>query len=269
MSNISRKRIVYVILIGLMIFATLPMEGAFAYTEIKKPQLIAHAGGQIYGFKYTNSLEAIEDSYNNGHRYIELDFEWTLDNEIVLIHDWDNMVKRLFMIEPQQLSYIGFKESSKFVDLTLLDIYDLNKYLSEKHDLFIVTDVKNRNIEFLEYIQKHFNDMSKKLIPQVYSFEEYEIAKELGYENIILTLYKSGYTDDEIVGFAGDNDIFAITMPLEKGYSSLPQRLKEIGIISYVHTINELDVFESLNDNGVYGIYTDYFIINKWIYGIE
>lgn len=245
--------------------------GSFALSEsIDLPKgpsyhpLIAHAGGQIYGYKYSNSLEAIENSYNNGFKLIELDFEWTSDNEIVLIHDWTGMSNRLLYTEGV-FSYTGFKNSDKFMDLTLMHIFDLASWLEDKSDVYIVTDAKSKNIEFMETIAKSYEHIKQQIIPQVYSFEEYTKARELGYENIILTSYKSNYTNDEIIEFAKNNPLFAVTMTLEEGYSELPMRLKELDVISYVHTVNDLYIFEELSENGVYGIYTDYFQANHWI----
>lgn len=233
--------------------------------ELTHHPLIAHAGGHIYGYRYTNSLEAIESSYNNGFKLIELDFEWTLDDEIVLIHDWDSMVKRMLMTEPRVLTLEEFKNEKSFQDLTLMDLEDLANYLEVKKDLYIVTDVKSRNLEFLETIAANYGGIKLQIIPQVYSFDEYEKAKELGFENIILTLYRSTYSNEEIIEFVKDNPLFAITMNLDKGYSELPLRLKELDVISYVHTVNDLYIFEELSENGVYGIYTDYFQANQWI----
>lgn len=233
-------------------------------TELTHHPLIAHAGGHVYGYKYTNSLEAIDSSYNNGFKLIELDFEWTLDDKIVLIHDWAEMVKRMFMTESKALTLEEFKSAKSFQNLTLMDIEDLAKYLEDKKDLHIVTDVKSRNLEFLEAVATNYDAIKLQIIPQIYSFDEYEKARELGFENIILTLYRSNYTDEEIVNFAKDNPVFAITMNLDKGYSELPMRLKELDVITYVHTINDLSVFEELSENGVYGIYTDYFQANQW-----
>ncbi|SHD76238.1 hypothetical protein [Schnuerera ultunensis] len=93
------------------------------------------------------------------------------------------------------------------------------------------------------------------------------MARDMGFDNIILTLYRSKYTDEEIIEFAKKNKIFAITMPKDRGYSSLPMKLKKIDVFTYVHTINELYVFEELYENGVSGIYTDFFHFHakKWI----
>lgn len=54
-------------------------------------------------------------------------------------------------------------------------------------------------------------------------------------------------------------------MPIELGYTELPVRLEEVNIPTYVHTVNDLYIFEELNKNGVFGIYTDYFQPDHWI----
>lgn len=50
--------------------------------------VIAHAGGGIDGHIYTDSLEAINNSYDNGARLFDIDLRFTSDIEIVLRHDW-------------------------------------------------------------------------------------------------------------------------------------------------------------------------------------
>ena len=42
--------------------------------ELVAPALIAHAGGAVAGCNGTNALEALDNSYRRGHRYIEMDF---------------------------------------------------------------------------------------------------------------------------------------------------------------------------------------------------
>jgi len=50
--------------------------------------LIAHAGGGINGLKYTNSLEAMEQSIEHGFKMVELDLLISSDGRIVAVHDW-------------------------------------------------------------------------------------------------------------------------------------------------------------------------------------
>lgn len=226
--------------------------------------LVSHAGGSIYGFRYTNSLESLEESYKNGFKLIEVDFEWTTDNKVVAIHDWTAMVQRLFMIEARTLSLEEFKGLDTFQGLTLMDLDDLASWLKTKEDVYIITDVKSNNIEFLKLICEEYADIKSQIIPQIFLFEEYLPVKIMGYDNIILTLYISDYTDEEIVGFIRENQVFALTMPIQRGYTKLPMMLKEENVATYVHTINDFYVFEELHDNGVTGIYTDYFHANKF-----
>ena len=58
------------------------------YSIDTKARYIAHGGGEIDGFTYTNSLEALNKSYADGFRMFELDIiEDTLGN-IIAAHDW-------------------------------------------------------------------------------------------------------------------------------------------------------------------------------------
>lgn len=228
--------------------------------------MVAHAGGGIYGFKLTNSLEALNNSYNNGFRYIEMDFNWTTDGVPVAIHDWDLMVKRLFNLEPKVLSHAEFKNYNTFQNLSLMDINDVVKWLEGRPDPFIITDVKEGNIEFLKYVAENFPHVKARFIPQIYSMEEYEEAKALGYNNIILTLYMSNYTDDEIVNFAMTHPLYGVTMHYSKAYGELPNRLNNLGVKTYIHTVNELYIFEELAQRGIRGFYTDYFQVNQFPY---
>ncbi|CCQ95355.1 conserved exported hypothetical protein [[Clostridium] ultunense Esp] len=267
--SLFNRKIIIFFIIGVFIFGILVVNRdsiAFkGFNKLSPPPLVAHAGGAIYGFKLTNSLEALEESYSNGFQLIEMDFEWTSDGQVVAIHDWGPMVERLFMIEERVLSLEEFKNSPVFMDLTLLEFSEIVKWLENKGDIYLVTDTKGGNKKLLKYIYENHKKIQTQIIPQVYSFEEYELARDMGFDNIILTLYRSKYTDEEIIEFAKKNKIFAITMPKDRGYSSLPMKLKKIDVFTYVHTINELYVFEELYENGVSGIYTDYFHADKWI----
>jgi arylsulfatase A-like enzyme len=57
---------------------------------VRSPAFVAHAGGGIKGRSYTNSLEALDENYRRGFRFFELDFNWTSDNQLVCIHDWES-----------------------------------------------------------------------------------------------------------------------------------------------------------------------------------
>lgn len=265
--KMNKKNIVLVMIITLFIsiFINSNENLALEVKEKKPHTLVAHAGGAIYGYKYTNSLEALEEAYKNGFKLIELDFQWTTDGKIVCIHDWESMTRRLFMINYRPLSLEEFKSFNTFQGLTLMDVNDLAEWLRNKDDVYIITDMKGDNIRFLKELKESYSDIQDRFIPQIYSFDEYWAVRDMGYEDIILTLYKTWYSDSQIVNFVKEHELFALTMASERAQTNLPQALKEVDITIYAHTVNELYEFENLFRNGVHGIYTDYFQPNNFI----
>ena len=103
------------------------------------PRLIAHAGGAIYGYRLTNSLEALDRAWEGGFRFIELDFERSSDGEIVLIHDWEAMAERLLGAEGQRRK-ADFLAADALAGLTLLDLAGLLDWLGAHPGCQIITD---------------------------------------------------------------------------------------------------------------------------------
>ncbi|MBP5476333.1 MAG: sulfatase-like hydrolase/transferase [Paludibacteraceae bacterium] len=53
------------------------------------PHYIAHAGGSVRRYRYSNSLEAVRNTLEHGIDCIELDLSVTLDGQLVAWHDWN------------------------------------------------------------------------------------------------------------------------------------------------------------------------------------
>ena len=229
------------------------------------PSLIAHAGGAVYGYRLTNSLEALENSYANGFRMFELDFEMTNDGKYILLHDWESMAGRMLFGEGKR-SFDEFKSADKFASLTLLDLEGILAWLSEHNDCYIVTDAKCGNEPFLSELYKASGELAERFIPQAYSYDEYEMAKNIGFERVILTLYGMNDTEESLFTFAESKKPWAITIPASVITETIVSRLAELGIYTYAHTVNDLSFFEEWRDFGLYGIYTDYFCPIKWVY---
>src|SRR5689334_12250244 len=73
--------------------------------NIASQDIVAHACGEYDGITYTNSLNALNANYNRGFRYFEIDFNYTSDGHIVLIHDWTGTGKKLFGTSNTVYSY--------------------------------------------------------------------------------------------------------------------------------------------------------------------
>lgn len=248
------KLLVIVLLCGFFIAQNIATSFA-----LEKPKLIAHAGGIINNITYSSSLEALDTNYARGHRHFELDFNWTLDNKPVLIHDWDSYFTTNFQnVSSTKVPTLKeFKNLTSKNNLTHLDLPSLISWIKSHNDTFIITDVKERNIEFLKLLKKSYPSLYDRFIPQAYSFKEYNDIKNLGYQSIILTLYKLNASNKSIIDFAKVNKLYAVTMPQSSASTGLPAKLKEHLVSSYVHTVNFEILARDLMSVGVDGVYTD------------
>lgn len=241
-------------------------DSSFSSGEEEKPsaaeQLVAHAGGAVYGYRRTNSKEALDTCYRNGFRYIELDFQTTSDGRIVLIHDWDSMADRMFG-RSGQMSAEEFLTSETFMNLTVMDLDDLLHWLRGHPSCFIITDIRPDNLTVLKEIADSAGRRAGQFIPQAYTFEEYSQITEMGYEKVILTLYSmtdfSGLSD-----FVRRQHPWAVTIPEEKLSEELIKELSGLGVRTFAHTINALDTWEYWHRYGLSGIYTDYLMPDHW-----
>ena len=227
------------------------------------PALIAHAGGSIYGYRLSNSLEALENAYSNGFRLIELDFQITSDQKYVLLHDWESMAERMLFSEGQR-THEEFLNAATFADLTLLDLDKLIAWLVDHPDCRIVTDAKCENLPFLEHLSTL--EVKNSFIPQTYSYDEYKSAKALGFEDVILTLYAMNSPVHEVVSFIHDQKPYALTIPESVLTEDLLTAVSDVGVVVYTHTVNDLSTFEKWREFGLHGIYTDHFIPNEGVH---
>jgi len=230
------------------------------------PQLIAHAGGAVFGYRLTSSREAMDLAYANGFRFMELDFSMTSDYQIVLLHDWEGTANRL-LGSPGVRTLDQFLSDRAMAGLTLLDLAGLEDWLEAHPDVSIITDTKSEaNYTFLEFLYGRSETMADRFIPQAYSYEEYTQIKELGYDRIILTLYKIQTDPDTLAAFAAQEHPWAVTIPWERLNDQLMSKLSATGVSIYTHSVNSVDTFEAWKDKGLTGLYTDYFTPNRWLY---
>lgn len=226
------------------------------YSPIKKPFFIAHAGGQYDGVFLSNSKEAIEQSLAAGIEYIEVDFLTTTDDHWVLIHHWP-VLKRWGVDVSSAISHHEFKNLQIPNGMTLLDLEDLVSLMDQHQQMVVVTDTKGDNVALITHIANYYPHMMPRFRVQVYDEPEYHLAVSLGFEDIILTLYKVYHTNTEVINFAKKNPLFAVTMPTYKVRSSLAKNLSLMGVPTYTHTINTREEMIEYLELGVSGFYTD------------
>ena len=221
---------------------------------------VAHAGGGLNGQTYTNSIEAL--NFNSTRfELFEIDFSWTSDGHLVCLHDWGISFERSFGIAPE-----GKKSLSDFLelvntrsDLNVCTLNSLTAWLKEYAHARIITDIKEDNIRALILIRSMYPELQHRFIPQVYQPLEYYEAAELGFRDIIWTLYRFNGDDSEVLSHISQMDLYALTMPRDRADRALAQKAKSTtGVLSYVHTINSQEEFEKYRHLGIAQIYTDF-----------
>ncbi len=223
---------------------------------------IAHAGGGYKQKSYTNSYDALDFNYQKGFRYFEIDFSYTSDSHLVCIHDWEHSFKRSFGFDTKEKPTLKTFEflvnnAAEFRKCTLTG---LAKWMKAHPDAFLVTDVKEDNLDALSLIRKQIPSARERVIPQVYRPENYQKIKAMGYQQLIWTLYRYPGSPEKVMKwvktFSGP---FVITMPKHRAETNLPIELGKLKVATYVHTVNkpaEADKF--FHKYGITEIYTDY-----------
>ena len=227
---------------------------------------VIHAGGYIWCEKrdklqsYTNSYEAIQNCYNDGHRVSEVDFILTSDHKYVCSHNgkgkWSNALN-----VTEKLTEEEFLQEKAFDTFTTMSLDNLADFMYKHPDFYVVTDVKSNPVYTCEYIATNYPDLLDRFIVQIYHIDQYDPIYNMGFKYILFTLYKTDESErtpealDEVsknynlLGFTfwyyyTDDEEFLKTM-------------KNTGTPLYVHTVNEKEELKKYIDLGISGIYTD------------
>lgn len=237
--------------------------------------LIAHAGGTIYyndiTMRYTNSKEAMVQSYDLGFRVFEFDFALTSDGKLAAVHDWDSY-GNCNGVPMSEAEWLNDYEHPKGYFTTMM-IGDILDAMLVNRDMFLVTDTKSYELSdeetrlqfeiIYEEAMKRDPELLERIIPQIYSESMYNLISEVyQYKSVIFTLYASRLSADEIVEFVSKHDeIKVVTMGYETAYfteTNLPARLEETCKLVYVHTVSNLRIVMENIQLGARGFYTDF-----------
>lgn len=154
-------------------------------------RFIAHAGGVIDGYKYTDSLEALDVNYMNGFRMFELDIIKTSDNHFVAAHDWNHwagITGYKGNLPPARETFMQKKIHGKY---SPMDIDVINLWFKSHPDAILVTDKINDPITF----SRVFYD-KKRLMMELFTLD----AVEKGVKAQIKSPMPTGALLDKIDG---------------------------------------------------------------------
>lgn len=245
---------------------------------LESNRAIVHGAGWIEDdlgniYDYTNSLEALTNSYDIGNRIVEMDFLWTSDNKMICAHENEKFARGIEADGP--LSEEEFLEQKCYGTFTTMNVSMLADFMREHQDMYIVTDFKYCLDESCQYISALYPDLKDRFIVQIYHYAQYEYVRKLGFNNIILTLYLAYPEEqsvDKLCEFVRKNDLVAITFwenfmdyadEWDNGEDFF-EIVKELNVPICVHTVNDSEDIKRDFELGVTAVYTDN-IDNDWM----
>lgn len=156
---------------------------ADADTRHRNYEYIAHAGGAIDGYAYTNSKEALEQSVANGYKYVEFDLLMTADSVLVAAHTWSEFNAMTGYAckkdtAPTLSEFLSRRIYGKYSPLTACDI---NDFFAANKNLYLVTD----KISDADVLEQYFGDIKNRMVVEAFSYPHYEELLEQGYHRVL------------------------------------------------------------------------------------
>ncbi len=175
---LSSKQIKFlsIILISLslsIIWLIRPINNHVDYRD--KQFYIAHAGGEIDGYNYTNSKEAILQSINRQYKYIELDLIPNSDSILLCMHDIRsfNQMTGFGDSDVFPKDFKSRKIYNKYTPITLDEVLKIR----QKRPFILVTD----KIDDPVTLNKYFVKDKRNLLVEAFTWQRYTELKRFGY----------------------------------------------------------------------------------------
>lgn len=231
--------------------------------QVYGSEYVLHAGGITpNGTAGSNSLEALDYSYERGYRVMEIDFCWTEDGQLACVHDWDAYYAHRLGKESVTMAEFESMRDSTY-GFTSMTLDHLASWLKLHPDATIVTDIKENCLAGAKIIAETYPELVDQFWIQIYATNEYDNVRQLGFKNIILTVYQMTWAEKSnaksLIDFMSTHQLVGLTFPVEL-IDLVPDYLETItseGTPVFVHTVNDEAEQQMLFDAGISGIYTD------------
>lgn len=229
-------------------------------------RLIAHAGGGIAGKVYTNSLEAFEASYRNGHRLFEVDLSITADGRLVARHGWQDPYGQPFNAGEGPMGYKQFMESRYYGEYTPLDFTGVLQLLKEYEDVFLILDGKVSSAADTERLyekvgaalEKSGSKVMNRLIPQMFYKKDIKILRQLGFQDIVYVVGREAYSFESIATFCSEHGIRVVSLSANRTEEEFVKELAKNDIEVYMYTFNDVEKMKPYLEMGARGFFTDF-----------
>ena len=233
---------------------------------IREQKMIIHAGGALktqtgYEAVYTNSLDALQNLYGKGMRFCEIDIRETSDGILICAHGDETHLANGSEL-PADAESKDFLSERLFGEFTPMTVEMLAAFMREHTDLMVITDAQGDNLHICRKLAETWPDLRDRFIIQIYHESEYEPIRELGFRNLIYTLYRA--VDKErnlwkIAHFAEKHELVGVTIQKEQFYSMKNRiAMAHCGLPFMFHTVDDVAEIEAmLQKPYVAAVYTD------------
>lgn len=140
------------------------------FQEVIGQHYIAHAGGTIQGFRYSNCLEAVSEALMHDFLYIELDLCLTADSQLVAWHDWNWQ----WTFTPTYEQFMSHKVYDRF---TPIDFKKIDSIMANNPNLSLVTD----KISDPAIIDHYFHSYKQRVWVECFTDDDYFALQQMGY----------------------------------------------------------------------------------------
>jgi glycerophosphoryl diester phosphodiesterase len=251
---------------------------------------IAHGGGGIDGKTYSNSLEAMELSYDNGLRVFDMDLLFTSDSVLVCCHSWEESLElgdvpmkeshsfvdrnghvQHHLDHAQPLDYNTFKSRKVYRCFTPTSCEDMISFMETHPDVYIATDMKDDVEKSYSFMVNKAKEMGcenvlDRIIANVYEYDVYDkIMKIYQFKNTTARqhhVHPNNYY--ELAKFCVNNDIHVVNLSscyLEDEGAKL---LMSKGIHVFVAIVDYISDLENLKGKGFSGACTNWLKESDW-----
>lgn len=249
-----------------------PPEDTLSAADILKGSpVVVHGMGAVDDVPILNCKEGFLAQYARGARVFEVDLRLTADMEVVLRHDWRARWQD-GISEVSIPTLREFKARPILGKYTPMSFRDLLELMVEYPDICIITDTKFTDPEIVTVQFEKMLETAReegctylfdRMAIQVYTQLMYKVVSELwDFPWYIYTLYAEGfartdYAFREKAEFCKENGILGMTMWDYWWSPSYAPIARELGIMTFAHTVNDKEKAERLLDTGIDAVYTD------------
>lgn len=238
--------------------------------------VVAHALGGLEGkYTYSNSLEGLKQSLENGYKFIEVDLVLTKDNKLVCSHGWSEQTYNDTGVAMNKknpvMTYEQFMKTKIQGRYTTIDAAKIAEIMRENKNLLFELDLRTLDKETAtntaKAIVKEFGtdkSITDRLLIQVGSEEMYEVINEVyNFKYYQYFVHKAELKDiDKVIKVCKSKGIVSVAIKEDYLTEKLLTKFKEYGLCVLIHTVDDVETAKKWLDKGVDTVCTNFITPN-------